>query len=95
MVLVLDHHGARFKPEPLNRRHASRCSLLGGTFTGTGFGHQQGVSTVNEADLAGARFVGFSSSFTLQGSVKATLEAPSAGLWERCIRFRVRGKGRS
>ena len=32
------------------------------------------VSTVNEADPAGARLVGFSSSFTLQGSVRATLK---------------------
>lgn len=38
---------------------------------------------MNEADPTGARLVGFSSSLTLQRSVRATLEAPSAGLWER------------
>lgn len=38
---------------------------------------------MNEVDPTGARLVGFSSSLTLQRSVTATLEAPSAGLWER------------
>lgn len=47
------------------------------------FGKPARASTVNEADPAGVRLVGFSSSFTLQRSVTATLEAPSAGLWER------------
>lgn len=41
------------------------------------------VQTMNEADPTGAKLVGFSSSITLQRSVTATLEAPSAGLWER------------
>lgn len=54
-----------------------------GSDIGVGFGDQQGL-TVNETDPAGARLVGFSSSFTLERSVRATLEAPSAGLWERC-----------